>query len=180
MIDHKCADFGRQLGLRLDNELEAPDMRALDAHLATCTRCQREMENMAVLERAYPSLHEPEIPSAQWDAAWDVIRKEIPSPAPVFVPPLQGTWQRAALAAAAIFVFAVLGFYAANEARHSVVSPKIAAPSGTSEDAALSCEILSLDADVDGYTTIVYTSTEQDITILWMIPDEVDPIEGNA
>ena len=154
-----CYRTRRRLGAYLDGALDQETARSTAAHLASCGRCQREVEELRRLHgllRQHPDARQPD-----WTGFWQGVVRGIEDrrdagPVPVAARWWQQAWRPrwalgGALAAALMLSIGVLAVLtpASGPRRPAWSSPR-PAPS-----------------DPRG-TVMVYSTPEQDVAVVWV------------
>jgi anti-sigma factor RsiW len=78
----RCAEADDRLPVYLDGEMDDPERRRLEAHLAACARCREELETLRLALGAVRSLPGPEPSSAFWGVFRDEVRVRIAALSP--------------------------------------------------------------------------------------------------
>lgn len=66
-MKNDCGDLSALLGAHLDGELDTARAAQVEAHLATCARCRRELEALRQLHRLVRKAGPPELRDDYWD-----------------------------------------------------------------------------------------------------------------
>ncbi len=72
-----CAGIGPYLSAYADGEISASDRQVVDAHLARCESCRRDLAAFGFLDAAAPHVPVPEMAEECFDAALDVLRRRM-------------------------------------------------------------------------------------------------------
>jgi anti-sigma factor RsiW len=103
-----CRDARALFSARLDGRLGPDDARALDAHLAGCAGCRRELARWEAVARALRAAGPAPVPPFLAERAFRAaIRGEGPAPGAWFLPAARKVALAGALAAAGIWVAAL-------------------------------------------------------------------------
>jgi anti-sigma factor RsiW len=153
-----CYRVRRRIDAYFDGALGERESAVAAAHVATCTRCQAELDGLrrlsAMLRRGAPS---PALP--EWTGFWEGVRRGIEAPR-VETAPARWSWRvrpRFAAAGAAAALAAAVFMLVWQVPRTPLT------PSG---DPAVS--VSSADTERPNATVMVYTPPEKDLAVVWL------------
>lgn len=153
-----CFFAHRRLGAYLDGALDEPVARSTASHLAVCTRCQREIESLRSLRAALQRLRPA--PEPDWTGFWPGVVRRIEEARLLGSSPVrrrgwrQPRWALGGAALAAVAVSVV-----AWQLSTSPIAPSDFPP----------VMIRSADTDDPRGSVMVYSTREQDVTVVWVL-----------
>lgn len=162
----------RYLTAYADNELSGRMRRRVQAHLAQCPACARELDSIIASDRIVRENAPPSIPDARWRVFRDglsvaldrVDRESLRSRRPREALPVYGSQRRRAIsfagaAAAVALVLVVFG------------------PFGTvwrwgNGGNGSECFVDSIESYAAGYTPMFFTSEDPEMTVIWVFAEQ--------
>ncbi|MBN2565852.1 MAG: zf-HC2 domain-containing protein [Candidatus Eisenbacteria bacterium] len=165
----------RYLTAYADGELSGRLKRKVEAHVARCPACARELDSIRASDRILRAHTPPAVSEDRWKQFRLELRRELDEldrqgGRPVRVRearPVYGTGQRRAFAlaaAAAVVVLAIL-----------VIGPSGLFPwRGSTAIAGNECIVDSIESLAAGYTPMYFSSEDPEMTVIWVFSDEVE------
>lgn len=166
--------ISRYLSAYLDGELSPRLLRRVEAHVARCDACARELDALRGLGSILKAGGPPPVSGERWSAfgaglskALDRVDAEEARPRRVReFRPVYGTVRRRALAGAAVCVATAIAIV--------IVGPAdLLVRSGTG--GAGVCVVESIETFAAGYTPMCFTSSDPEVTVIWVFSDDVEP-----
>jgi hypothetical protein len=154
-----CYRTRRRIGAYLDEALGDREAASAATHIATCPRCQAELESFrrlaTMLRNTVPT---PDLP--EWTGFWEGVRRGIEAPrVPATARP---RWRPRLVVGAAAASAALL---------LSVVLWQLPRLPFTSE-AVAAISVNSADTDHPGGTVMIYSPPERDLAVVWVFAED--------
>lgn len=156
-----------RLGAYADGELGAAEAAAIEAHLAACDACAREVAALRALDRLVGEAPMPAVSAAEWREVWAGIAARI---APERRMASRWPWRRAA------------GFAAAAAACLALVAGALALrsrPVARPPEPARECIVEDVEAGT-GFAASVSYSAESDVTLITVSPISSEEAPAHA
>ena len=170
-----CYRIERCLTAYADNELSGRLRRKVERHLATCEACARELDTIRASDRILRKASPPPVSDDRWavfgrelSQALDDVDREARRPARIreVRPVYYGTRRRRALAFAGVCAMVALVVL--------TVGPSGVLPWRVSSGNGNECFVDSIETCAAGWTPMFFSSTDPEITVIWVFSEEVE------
>jgi anti-sigma factor RsiW len=166
----------RYLTAYADGELSERLRRKVEAHLAACADCSRELDLLLASDKLLRRAGRPRLTDEQWSSlrsrlshALDGVDREVRKPVRIReVRPVYGGYRRRAVAIAG--VCAAVALYALAIGPASVLNWRLAGGRDGND-----CIVDSIETLAAGYTPMFFTSEDPEMTVIWVFSEDVEP-----
>ena len=164
----------RYLTAYADGELSERLRRKVEAHLAACPACSRELDLLLASDRLLRRVGPPRLPDDRWSTfrsslshALDDVDREVRKSARIReVRPVYGGRRRAVAIAG---VCAAVALFALAIGPASVLNWRVARAQDGND-----CIVDSIETLAAGYTPMFFTSEDPEMTVIWVFSEEVE------